>query len=140
LKDLLPPVYQAYSERRGDNEPPRLNTQDPKSASFFTSVKQAIDANWVYPAMALRYGLEGKLLLEFTILQNGQLDEIRLIRSSGSSVLDQEAIRAVQAAAPFRPIPSWIKARRLVIPFSFTYEGAAEARLRSTMSDATAVR
>jgi len=44
-----------------------------------------------------------------------------LLRSSGYSVLDEEAMRAVKAAAPFHPIPSWIGKARLDIVASFEY-------------------
>ncbi len=71
--------------------------------------------------MALRYGLQGKLALEFTISGSGQLERIRLIRSSGSQLLDDEAMRAVKAAAPFPPIPPWIKPNPLSISASMEY-------------------
>ncbi len=45
----------------------------------------------------------------------------RLIRSSGFSILDEEAIRSVQAAAPFHPIPPVIGKNRLPIIASFEY-------------------
>jgi protein TonB len=65
--------------------------------------------------------LQGTLVLEFTILGNGQLDGLRLVRSSGSDVLDQEGLRAVKAAAPFPPIPAWIKPNPLLISARMEY-------------------
>ena len=123
LKDLLPPVY-GFSARgqTGDREGPiRLDSKEPKYVSFLTSVKQAIEVEWIYPEVALRHGLEGTLVLEFTILANGQLGGARLIRSSGYSVLDREAIRALQAASPFRPLPPWIGQGRLDIVATLEY-------------------
>jgi protein TonB len=98
-----------------------LNTRERKYVSYFTSIKQAIQIVWDYPESALRHGLEGKLVLEFTILGNGALEGTRLVRSSGFAVLDNEAIRAVQAASPFHPIPPWIGRNRLDIIASFEY-------------------
>lgn len=123
LKELLPPVAWAPSgERTGDKDGPvRLDTREPKYIPYFTSIKRAIELVWEYPEPALRYGIQGKLVLEFTILGNGHLEETRLVRSSGFSVLDQEAIRAVKAAAPFGPIPPWIGKSRLDITASFEY-------------------
>ena len=71
--------------------------------------------------MALRYGLQGRLSLEFTIGGSGQLEQLRMTRSSGSQVLDEEAPRAIKAAAPFPPIPSWIKPILLSISASMEY-------------------
>jgi protein TonB len=125
LKDLLPPVYMSSAERNQNRENPvRLDSQEPKYVPYLTTVKQAIDIVWVYPEIAKRYGLQGKLLLEFTVAGNGQLEELRLIRSSGSSILDEEAMRAVQAAAPFRPIPRSMGRNHLPIVASFEYYGS----------------
>ena len=122
LKELLPPVASSPSEGSASSEGPiRLDTQEPKYISYFDSIKRAIEIEWQYPEPALRQGLQGKLILEFTVLGNGTLERARLIRSSGFSVLDEEAIRAVRAAAPFHPIPPWIGKARLDIIASFEY-------------------
>ena len=120
LKDLLPSVtYSSSSDRAAG--PVNLNTRDPLYVSYFTRIKQNIEQQWQYPEVALRYGLQGRLALEFTIGGGGQLEHLRMIRSSGSQVLDDEALRAVRAAAPFPPIPSWIKPVPLSISASMEY-------------------
>lgn len=122
LKELLPPVTPSLGERATTKEGPvRLDTQDPKYVSYTTSIKRAIELVWEYPEPALRHGLQGKLVLEFTILGDGQLAGTRLVRSSGYSILDHEAVRAVQAASPFHPIPPWIGKSRLDVVASFEY-------------------
>lgn len=123
LKELLPPVtWSSPGERTNrKREAVRLDTQEPKYISYFTSIKRAIELVWEYPKPALRYGIQGKLVLEFTILENGQLEGTRLIRTSGFSMLDEEAIRAVNAASPFHPIPPWIGKSRLDVVASFEY-------------------
>jgi protein TonB len=98
-----------------------LNSRDPLYVTYFTKIKQLIESHWEYPELALRYGLQGKLSLEFTIGANGQLERLRLVRSSGSQLLDDEAVRAIQAAAPFPPIPSWIKPNPLSISAAMEY-------------------
>ena len=123
LKDLLPPVTRLPSgERAGGNDGAvRLDTKEPKYVSYFTSIKRAIELVWEYPEPALRQGLQGRLILQFTILGNGQLEGARLVRSSGFPILDQEAMRAVQAASPFHQIPPSIGKSRLDIVASFEY-------------------
>jgi periplasmic protein TonB len=119
LKELLPPV--GWSAARGTDEPIRLDTNNPQYVTYFTSIKRAIEVVWQYPELALRYGLQGRLLLEFSILGNGELESAKIVRSSGSNVLDDEALRAVKAAAPFGPIPSWLGKNRIDIIASFEY-------------------
>jgi protein TonB len=120
LKDLLPSV--TYSAHENTEESPvSLNTTDPKYVTYVGKIKQSIETVWQYPEIALRYGLQGKLALEFTIAGNGQLEALRLTRSSGSSLLDDEALRAIKAAAPFPPIPPWIKPNPLRISATMEY-------------------
>lgn len=123
LKELLPPVRLSPSQEREAIEEGavRLDTKEPKYISYLSSIKRAIELAWEYPDMALRHGLQGKLVLEFTILGDGNLKKTRLLHSSGYSVLDKEAIRSVQAAAPFHPIPPWIGKNPLPIIASFEY-------------------
>ena len=120
LRELLPsPTYSTANARGGGAV--SLNTRDPIYVSYFTKIKQNIEQQWEYPEVALRYGLQGRLSLEFTIGGSGQLEQLRMTRSSGSQVLDEEALRAIKAAAPFPPIPSWIKPIPLSISASMEY-------------------
>lgn len=122
LKDLLPSMtYSLHENGRTEESSVSLNTTDPKYVTYVRKVKQSIETEWQYPEIALRYGLQGKLALEFTIADNGQLQGLRLIRSSGSSLLDDEALRAIKAAAPFPPIPPWIKPNPLRISATMEY-------------------
>jgi protein TonB len=123
LKELLPPPTWSSSAQRSSRSegPVPLDTRNPQYITYFGSIKRAIELVWEYPQLALRYGLQGKLLMEFTILGNGDLEGARIIRSSGSNVLDEEALRAVSAAAPFGPIPPWIGKNRIEIIATFEY-------------------
>jgi len=119
VKELLPPI--TYSSTSGRSSAPvSLNSHDPAYMNYFNRIKQAINQNWEYPELAKRYGLQGTLFLEFAVGANGQLEQLRLVRSSGSQLLDDEALRAIKAAAPFAPIPSWIKS--IPLPISATME------------------
>jgi protein TonB len=89
--------------------------------AYFTAVREAIHKGWDYPKAALDNYLEGLVVLEFVILADGQLEDVWLVRSSGYSVLDEEALRAVRATAPFRPIPPGTKNSRLKIVANFDY-------------------
>ena len=120
LRELLPSATYSSANARSSG-PVSLNSKDPIYVSYFTKIKQTIEQQWEYPEMALRYGLQGRLSLEFTIGASGHLEQLRMIRSSGSQLLDEEALRAIKAAAPFPPIPSWIKPVPLSISASMEY-------------------
>ena len=122
LKDLLPNAFNFSLEQLGAREGAiRLDSKDPKYVPYLTLIKQAIETEWVYPPIALQHGLQGALLMEFMILGNGQVEEVRVLRSSGYIVLDKEAARALRAAAPFPPIPPRVGKSPLPIVATFVY-------------------
>ncbi len=95
-----------------------------KSAAYSTyrqTVKESIVRAWKYPEGAIEGKEQGKVDVEFTIQKNGNLQDVQILRSSGFSDLDREAIRAVDAASPFNPIPDQIELDQLSIRFTFNY-------------------
>ncbi|MFC3532549.1 energy transducer TonB [Vogesella facilis] len=63
-----------------------------------------------YPAEARQQNLFGSLELLVTIRADGALLDVRVLRSSGTAVLDQAALRIVRQAAPYPPFPSTLAA------------------------------
>ena len=61
--------------------------------------------NLNYPKKAADNQIYGSLELLVSILPNGQLNDVRLIESSGHLVLDKAAISIVKMASPFAPFP-----------------------------------
>jgi protein TonB len=88
------------------------------------SAKRAVDAaylhdwrarletvgNKYYPEASLRYGIYGELRLLVVILQDGSLEQIQVLSSSGYAVLDEAAMKIVRLAAPFAPFPAELRA------------------------------
>ncbi|WP_157016190.1 energy transducer TonB family protein [Mesorhizobium xinjiangense] len=58
-----------------------------------------------YPSAARRKRVQGEVHVQFTVSANGGVRGIRVVRSSGSPVLDKAAIDTVRRAAPFPSIP-----------------------------------
>jgi TonB family protein len=61
-----------------------------------------IEAQWTRPP--IERAIEARL--HFQILQDGRLAELEIVQPSGSNSFDLAALRAVQNAAPFPPLPS----------------------------------
>lgn len=59
-----------------------------------------------YPREAERERLRGEVRVGFTIISNGAVGNVRVVRSSGSPVLDRAAVETVRRAAPFPAIPA----------------------------------
>lgn len=118
LKQLLPSLGQTGKDADG---PIPLNTSDPKYRTYLKDVQQIIDANWKYPELALQYGLQGTVLIEFVIMENGRVEGLKLIRSSGFRLLDQEVLRAIMASSPFGRLPPWFESKELWVSATMEY-------------------
>jgi periplasmic protein TonB len=57
--------------------------------------------------------------VRFTILSDGKLDNVEVVKSSGTAVLDLAAQRAVYSAAPFGPLPKTYGTDRITIQATF---------------------
>ena len=101
-----------------------LSTTEFKYLSYFLKMKRQIESVWQYPKESQYRGEYGTLFLVFTIRSNGSLEGVQLLNSSGYARLDNEAIRAINAAAPFAPFPkAWGGLEKLNIRATFEYTG-----------------
>jgi periplasmic protein TonB len=98
-----------------------INTREDRFFSYLLGLKHKIEAAWVYPRVAAQSGLGGSLVLEFSIEKSGQLLGVTLLDSSGHNILDESAMRAIKAAAPYNPFPPSLRAKRLRIRANFIY-------------------
>lgn len=73
-----------------------------------------------YPAAARRARLRGEVHVAFTVTGGGGVSGARVVRSSGSPVLDQAALDTVRRAAPFPPIPDGRANWSFTVPLAFT--------------------
>ncbi|MGO1461495.1 MAG: TonB family protein [Marinobacter sp.] len=58
-----------------------------------------------YPTEARRAGVYGTLRMLVSMKKDGTIKEVAILQSSGSTLLDDAAIRIVRMAAPFSPFP-----------------------------------
>lgn len=72
-------------------------------------VKQRIESYRCYPLRAQRIRIEGVVGLAFVINADGSSQNVRVVKSSGSKLLDTEAVKTIQKASPFLPLPQEIK-------------------------------
>ena len=77
--------------------------------------------NLNYPADLRRKKLHGDLILTVGIRQNGTVESIDVKRSSGTPEIDQAAIRIVQLAAPYAPLPENISERVDILHITRTW-------------------
>jgi protein TonB len=88
---------------------------------YFNVVRRKIAEAKRYPSEAFNEGSQGTAVVGFELHRNGAISNVRLLKSSLSGILDLEARKTVQRAAPFPAVPSGIRGEPLNmrIPLSF---------------------
>jgi protein TonB len=113
-------IHEQFSRLSSPYSPASLPTGSTSDSTilrgFLRTVSRRIEESKRYPGWAMDAGLEGKVVVRFTILQDGTLsEEIRLVESSGAEILDNAAIAAIRHAAPFPSLPQALNQERLQI-------------------------
>lgn len=98
-----------------------LNLQHDRLVSFFRRFHGRVERVWNYPAEAAQNGIEGTLELLIIVSKEGELIDVELKQTSGSDILDFEAIQAVYRAAPFGPLGRHYPHDELRIRAHFSY-------------------
>jgi len=90
-------------------------------AYYIDTIKNKISSSW-YSSL-VSPGLRGKFVavVYFKILRNGSILDLKVERTSGSDSLDLSALRAVENASPFPPLPTSFAYRYLGVHFEFEW-------------------
>lgn len=89
--------------------------------SYIGQVQRSVEGSKRYPEASRRAGREGKLKIQFTILKNGEVDNVKLLTETPYPNLNREAMAAVKRAAPFNGFPNSImeQSLKVILPFRF---------------------
>jgi periplasmic protein TonB len=82
----------------------------------FEYIRDIIYRKAVYPAMALEMKITGTVLLSFCVREDGGVGSIDILKGSGASILDRDAVSTIRRAAPFSRPPV-----RVVVKFPMEY-------------------
>ena len=89
--------------------------------NYIGQIRRSVLGAKRYPEAARRAGRQGTLKVQFTILKDGQVGNVRLLTETPYPNLNREAMAAVKRAAPFAGIPDSIiqQSLKVVLPFRF---------------------
>lgn len=91
--------------------------REPDFGPYMRELQRRIKMCWDPPK-----GNESKtVVLLFKIAKDGRLLTCRVHKSSGLPSADQAALKAVEQAAPFKPLPGDFKGQNIDIQFTFDY-------------------
>lgn len=100
-------------------------------AQWVAKVERVGELN--YPTEAARQGIYGSVKLGVSILANGELESVEMLRSSGKSILDDAAKRILYQANPFsKPSADLLDGNNrlyIVSTVTFTNTGRIEGKL-----------
>ncbi|MFC1769812.1 TonB family protein [Nitrospirota bacterium] len=82
----------------------------------YSYVRNIVQNNITYPSIARRTGVEGKVMIAFTINCDGTIKDIEVVKGSGNIILDKNAINAVKKTTRF---PIQDKEARVIIPIVY---------------------
>lgn len=85
-------------------------------------IKRQIEQARRYPAWAEKQGIEGVAYLSFTVSRAGAGDNVRIVRSSGSKILDEAAAHTIKRANPFPPIPTGLNQDFVCIELAIAFK------------------
>ncbi|MHC1699075.1 MAG: energy transducer TonB [Geobacteraceae bacterium] len=94
-----------YDTEIEEGETRFLNSDDIQFGSFLRRFETAVYGVWTYPAAASRAGIQGVTPVRITFNRKGEIENIQLLRSSGSRILDDEVFRALRALGPIGSFP-----------------------------------
>ena len=99
-----------------------LDTKEFKYISYFLKIKRKIELVWSYPQEAYSKGYTGKVLVKMSLDKKGKLIDVKVLKSSGYKILDNEATKSIIEASPYAPFPeSWEGLDKLNIRVKFAY-------------------
>lgn len=75
-----------------------LSYKDGKEDEIFGKIKRAIDRKNKYPSIARKRGLEGEVIVEFIIYENGKVGEIQVTKPCPYEPFNVAAVNAIKKA------------------------------------------
>jgi protein TonB len=100
------------------------STREYKYAAYMEAWRAKVErvGNLNYPDEARRRGLSGSLILDVALNADGTVNDIIIRRPSGERVLDDAALRIVNLAAPFAPLPPNIREDTDILHITRTWQ------------------
>ena len=114
---------QTYARRPRKYTISSASTKKSHDALYLDNWRRRIEAvgNINYPDEARRMQMYGNVRMLVALQPTGRIDEVRILLSSGHTVLDQAALNIVNLAAPFEPFPDELRAEADILEIIRTF-------------------
>lgn len=90
--------------------------------SYLAQIRKRIAEFKKYPETAKARNWQGSPKVEFTILKDGNINQLKLINPSKYEVLNNEALETIKRACPFPPIPASLQKSVVIIALDLVFK------------------
>lgn len=94
-----------YRSEAEDGETKFMDTDDIRFGSFLRHLETAVYGTWNYPLEARQRGISGVTPVKITFNKSGEIVQVKLLDSSGSSILDDEVLRTLKQLGAIGSFP-----------------------------------
>lgn len=138
IEEIKPQIKEAIAETKPIETPQRIAQIEPKIApqipviqpssppvnveeqyldDHLSTIRDILVKYRKYPSQAVRLKQEGSVKVTFRLKQNGEVEDIRVVGSSGYELLDEDALALIQKTADYFPKPP--KSVRITVPLNY---------------------
>jgi len=112
--EVAPPPTPVVEEVKAPPPPPADVIVDPQFPGGLKECTKWLQKHLEYPAMAVRMGIEGKVVVQFTVDTSGKISNATVVQSL-HRLCDQEALRLVKS------MPDWTPGEKNGVKTTATY-------------------
>lgn len=98
-------IPKSNTNQKAEHQAQTLAHNDGVSDELFSKIRTAISSYNQYPRVARMKKIEGEVIVEFILSQNGIMEELKIIESSAEEILKKSALKAVKKASKHFPSP-----------------------------------
>ena len=92
------------------------------SQTYYSLIAATLAKHKRYPKSSRKKGHEGTVILTFTILRSGRIEDARIKQSSGYSKLDRSVKKMLKDASPLPPFPADMTQPKLTISIPIVFK------------------
>jgi periplasmic protein TonB len=96
---------------------PQVNAQEQYLDDHLSTIRDILVKYRKYPSQAVRLKQEGSVKVTFRLKHNGEVEDIRVVGSSGYDILDNDALKLIQKSAEYFPKPP--QSVRITVPLHY---------------------
>ena len=121
--ESLPSSQSPVVRETDSNESHEIALSAPAAANHLLSLlRESLNQHFIYPPMALRNGWQGRVELLIHLDQDGHLHAMRVVRSSGYPLLDEDALLTLRRIGSIPGARAWLPERGYATTLPVVYK------------------